>query len=154
MLIDLFDDTDTLTKEHIQLLENILAFTAKKEKLNNEAELSVRIVTNEAIKEMNHMYRNKNEPTDVLSFPMDNPLEIIENDIHSIPVILGDIIISVDKVHEQSLRYNHSFERELSFLAIHGLLHLLGYTHDDQVSEKIMFQKQDAILEEFNLGRE
>lgn len=152
MIIDLFDQTESLTVSQKELLNDVLTFTANRENVQEEAELSISIVTNEEIKEMNKEYRNKNEPTDVLSFQMDNPF--IERDKDdSIPLLLGDIIISIDKVKEQSVRYNHSFERELSFLAIHGFLHLLGYTHDNKETEKIMFQKQDDILEEFNLER-
>lgn len=154
MLIDLFDETETLTKEQMQLLKNVLIFTANKERIAKKVELSVSIVTNEEIKEMNYQFRSRNEPTDVLSFQMDNPfVEIKDGDNHSIPLLLGDIVISIDKVKEQSLRFNHSFERELTFLAIHGFLHLLGYTHDNKETERIMFHKQETILEEFNLER-
>src|SRR5699024_10493012 len=102
MLIDLFDQTETLTEEQIQLLKNVLVFTAKKEKIAKEVELSVSIVTDEEIKKFNYQYRNKNEPTDVLSFQMDNPfIETKDDDNHSIPLLLGDIMILIDKVKEQ-----------------------------------------------------
>lgn len=153
MQIDVFDQTDSLTDTHIDLLKNVLQFTAKKEKIVNEVELSVSIVSNEEMKEMNHQYRNKNEPTDVLSFQMDNPFTEIDEETYWGPLQVGDIIISIEKVEEQSMRYNHSYERELIFLAIHGFLHLLGYTHDNKENEKVMFQKQDTILEEFRLER-
>ncbi|HLR70610.1 MAG TPA: rRNA maturation RNase YbeY, partial [Pseudogracilibacillus sp.] len=102
---------------------------------------------------LNQQYRYQNEPTDVLSFQMDNPFVKVDQTIYGGPVQIGDIIISIDKVKEQSTRFNHSFERELTFLAIHGFLHLLGYTHDNKDDEKVMFQKQDTILEEFKLER-
>ncbi len=151
--IDVIDSTETLSDSHIQLLKDALSFAAQKEKITNEVELSLSIVKNEEIKELNNNYRNKNEPTDVLSFEMDNPFMEQDNVVYQDPLQLGDIIISIDKVKEQSVRYNHSFERELAFLAIHGFLHLLGYTHDNKENEKLMFQKQDAILEEFSLER-
>jgi len=153
MHIDIFDKTNTLSQTHIQLLKDVLTFTAQKEKINQDMELSLTIVTNEEIKQLNQQYRHKNEPTDVLSFQMDNPFTDFENELIYGPLQIGDIIISIDKVKEQSMRYNHSFDRELIFLAIHGFLHLLGYTHDNKENEKVMFQKQDTILEEFRLGR-
>jgi len=67
--------------------------------------------------------------------------------------VLGDIVISVDKAKEQAVEYNHSLERELGFLTVHGFLHLLGYDHMTEEDEKKMFQKQEAILEEFGLER-
>lgn len=152
MHIDLFDKTEQLTEPQKELLESVLLFAAEKEKIVREMELSISIVTNEEIKEINEQYRNKNEPTDVLSFQMDSPFMELGDD-HSMPLLLGDIIISIDKVQEQSMRYNHSFDRELIFLAIHGFLHLLGYTHDNKENEKIMFEKQETILKEFNLER-
>lgn len=88
----------------------------------------------------------------MLSFEMDNPFREVDPDF-DMPIMLGDIIISVDKAEEQAERYNHPFTREIAFLAVHGFLHLLGYTHDDKEEEKVMFQKQEAILEEFNLER-
>ncbi|MEI3606846.1 rRNA maturation RNase YbeY [Pseudogracilibacillus sp. SE30717A] len=153
MEIDITDNTNTLSDSHIGLLKEALSFAASKEKIMNEVELSLSIVENEEMKKLNNQYRNKNEPTDVLSFEMDNPFMELDNEIYQGPLQLGDIIISIDKVKEQSIRFNHSFERELTFLAIHGFLHLLGYTHDDKENEKIMFQKQEAILEEFSLER-
>ncbi|MEI3611680.1 rRNA maturation RNase YbeY [Pseudogracilibacillus sp. SO30301A] len=153
MHIDVYDKTNTLSENQIQLLKDVLQFTAEKEKIVHDVELSVTIVTNEEIKHLNNQYRNKNEPTDVLSFQMDNPFMEHENEINYEPLQIGDIIISIEKVNEQATRYNHSLDRELTFLAIHGFLHLLGYTHDNKENEKVMFQKQDTILEEFKLGR-
>lgn len=153
MHIDVFDKTATIEESQIQLLKRVLEFTAKKEKIHKEVELSVSFVTNNEMQEMNDQYRNKNEPTDVLSFQMDNPFIRTEAAPLPGPLQIGDIIISIDKVKEQSIRYNHSFDRELVFLAIHGFLHLLGYTHDNKENEKIMFQKQDTILKEFSLER-
>lgn len=153
MQIEVFDQTDSLTKTHIQLIKKVLVFASQMEKVVNNSELSVTIVTNEEIKTLNQQYRYQNEPTDVLSFQMDNPFVKVDQTIYGGPVQIGDIIISIDKVKEQSTRFNHSFERELTFLAIHGFLHLLGYTHDNKDDEKVMFQKQDTILEEFKLER-
>ncbi len=152
MQIDIIDQTNHLTNKQVELMRNVLAFAGEREKITDNVELSITIVTNKEIKALNAQYRNKNEATDVLSFEMDNRFREVDNQI-DIPIMLGDIIISYDKIKEQSERYNHSFEREIAFLALHGLLHLLGYTHDSKEEEGVMFQKQESILEEFKLER-
>lgn len=152
MQIDIIDQTNHLTIKQVELMRNVLAFAGEREKITDNVELSITIVTNKEIKALNAQYRNKNEATDVLSFEMDNRFREVDNQI-DIPIMLGDIIISYDKIKEQSERYNHSFEREIAFLALHGLLHLLGYTHDSKEEEEVMFQKQESILEEFKLER-
>lgn len=154
MEIDFHDQTNTVSSEHMNLVEQLLSFTAIKEKLPNNAEVSITFVNNDEIQEINRTYRNKDQPTDVISFALEEQLEdeldIIGDDI---PLVLGDIVISVDKAIEQAEDYRHSFERELGFLAVHGFLHLLGYDHIEEADEKIMFAKQAEILGEFNLER-
>jgi len=152
MQIDIIDQTNHLTNKQVELMRKVLAFAGEREKITDNVELSITIVTNKEIKALNAQYRNKNEATDVLSFEMDNRFREVDSEI-DIPIMLGDIIISYDKIKEQSERYNHSFEREIAFLALHGLLHLLGYTHDSKEEEEVMFQKQESILEEFKLER-
>ena len=115
----------------------------------------ITFVTNEAIHEINREYRDKDQPTDVISFALEEMGEgevaIIGEDI---PRVLGDIIISIDRTREQAEQFGHSFERELGFLAVHGFLHLLGYDHMNDADEKEMFGKQDEILLSFGLGRD
>lgn len=152
MQIDITDKTNQLKEEHYTLINSVLGFTAQTEKLSPLVELSISVVTNEEIQELNRLYRQKNEPTDVLSFEMDHPIEDLMEE--GIPLMMGDIVISINKTNEQADRYNHSFERELAFLAVHGFLHLMGYTHDSKEEERIMFEKQETILKEFNLERE
>lgn len=154
MLIDFQDQTQQLDEEEINLLNRLLRFAAKKENIPTDAEISVSIVNNQEIQEINRDYRQKDAPTDVISFAMqetvEGEMEILGEDI---PLMLGDIIISIDKVKEQAEEYNHSFQRELGFLAVHGLLHLLGYDHMNVEDEKKMFSRQDEILGEFGLER-
>ncbi|HAM81345.1 rRNA maturation RNase YbeY [Ornithinibacillus bavariensis] len=154
MQIDFQDNTNTVTENHLELVQGILKLAAKKENISDDAEVSVTFVTNEEIKEINRDYRNLDKPTDVISFALEESVEgemaIIGEDL---PVVLGDIIISVERAEEQAKDYNHSFERELGFLAVHGFLHLLGYDHMTKEDEKIMFGKQEEILGEYNLGR-
>ena len=148
MLIDFQDQTQQLDEEEINLLNRLLRFAAKKENIPTDAEISVSIVNNQEIQEINRDYRQKDAPTDVISFAMqetvEGEMEILGEDI---PLMLGDIIISIDKVKEQAEEYNHSFQRELGFLAVHG------YDHMNVEDEKKMFSRQDEILGEFGLER-
>lgn len=103
---------------------------------------SVILVDNSEIHEINKQYRAKDYPTDVISF------EEAEDDY------LGEIFISIDKTYEQAKTYGHSVEREFAFLLVHGLLHLQGYDHETKEEEKIMFDKQNEILDILNYRRE
>lgn len=137
-----FNETDVdLTKE-IKILEKVLDKAIKKEQLK-DIYFNIILVDNTYIKVLNKTYRDKDEITDVISFALED--EESEN-IEEIR-LLGDIYISIDKCKEQSIEIGHSFEEELSFLAIHGFLHLLGYDHMNEEDEKIMFEKQDILLE-------
>ena len=98
--------------------------------------------------QINKEYRDKDAPTDVISFALEDDKTVIEPDGVR---ILGDIYISIDKVHEQALEYGHSFKRELSFLAVHGLLHLLGYDHMEKSDEEVMFKKQEEVLNYYEI---
>lgn len=155
LLIDFLDETEKVEEQHIQLVENLLQHASKILNLEDESEVSITFVTNEAIQKINAEYRGKNQPTDVISFALE---ELGEGEIEivgtNMPRILGDIIISIDRAKEQAEEYGHSFERELGFLAVHGLLHLLGYDHMTKEDEKIMFGKQEEILSSFGLGRD
>ncbi|WP_042478241.1 rRNA maturation RNase YbeY [Bacillus ndiopicus] len=155
LIIDFLDETDSVQETHINLVERLLQYAANEEQIDDGSELSVTFVTNEAIHEINREYRDKDQPTDVISFALE---ELGEGETaiigEGIPRILGDIIISVERTQEQAEEYGHSFERELGFLAVHGFLHLLGYDHMNEQDEKEMFDKQNAILSSFGLGRE
>ncbi|MHA7137258.1 rRNA maturation RNase YbeY [Rossellomorea arthrocnemi] len=154
LLIDFIDETETLSEEETSLVQNILNFAAKKEEVEDDSEVSVTFVTNERIQEINREYRQKDQPTDVISFALE---ELGEDEVEivggQIPRVLGDIIISIDRAKEQAEEYNHSFSRELGFLALHGFLHLLGYDHMEEMDEKKMFQRQKDILDEYGLKR-
>ena len=153
--IDFLDETNEVKEEHIALVEKLLQHAAKVEGIEEGSEVSITFVTNEAIHEINREYRDKDQPTDVISFALE---EMGEGEVQiigeGIPRVLGDIIISTDRTREQAEEYGHSFERELGFLAVHGFLHLLGYDHMNEADEKEMFGKQDEILASFGLLRE
>ena len=120
----------------------------KREKLDN-VEFNVIFVDSNTIHDINKTYRNVDRVTDVISFALEDN-KTIELDHR----LLGDIYICVERAEEQAKEYGHSFLRELAFLTIHGLLHLLGYDHMEKEEEKIMFQKQEDILNEFGIRRE
>jgi len=148
--IDLEDQTQSLAVDQLELLEGLLQFLAKKMDIPSQAEISIIIVDNPKIQQLNHAYRQINEATDVLSFPLQEDNQSFDIDF---PVALGDIVISVEKAKEQAVTYGHSFERELGFLLVHGFLHLLGYDHDTEEAEQSMFAKQKELLSEFGLER-
>jgi probable rRNA maturation factor len=154
LIIDSQDETNELSEEQLIEIERLINFTAKKENIEEQTEVSVTFVSNERIHEINLEYREKDSPTDVISFAME---ELGEGEVELIggemPRVLGDIIISVPKAREQAEEYGHSFTRELGFLAIHGFLHLLGYDHMTKEDEKKMFTRQKEILNEYGLTR-
>nr|WP_243459429.1 rRNA maturation RNase YbeY [Metabacillus bambusae] len=154
LIIDSIDETNELVDEQLKTVEDLLQFAAEVEVVAQDAELSVTYVTNERIQEVNREYRDKDQPTDVISFALE---EIGEGEIEIVgleqPPILGDIIISIPRAKEQAVEYGHSFMRELGFLAVHGFLHLLGYDHMNQADEKEMFTKQKDILDRYGLKR-
>ena len=154
MIIDINDETHQLEQNQLELLEKLLDYAREKEEIENDAELSITIVDNETIQEINKQYRDKDQPTDVISFALEeHGEEEIEIRGDNLPRHLGDIIISIEKVNEQANEYGHSFNRELGFLAVHGFLHLLGYDHMTTEEEKEMMERQDHLLDDFGLTR-
>lgn len=129
-------------------INEFLNFVVKKEHLEN-CLFNIIIVDNDYIHKLNKEYRGIDRPTDVISFALEDEEDDVKLDFR----VLGDIYISLDKTYEQAKLYNHSFLRELSFLTIHGLLHLLGYDHMNKEEEEIMFKKQEDLLNEFGITR-
>jgi probable rRNA maturation factor len=154
LMIDLVDETNQLSDEQMEEIEKLLNFAAQKENVEENSEVSVTFVSNERIHEINREYRDKDAPTDVISFAME---EIGEGEIELIgvelPRVLGDIIISIPRAEEQAKEYGHSFIRELGFLSVHGFLHLLGYDHMEKEEEEKMFSRQKEILDDYGLTR-
>jgi probable rRNA maturation factor len=154
LIIDLIDETNELSNEQMEEIERLLNFAAQKERVDANSEVSITFVTNERIHEINREYRDKDAPTDVISFAME---ELGEGEIElsgvDMPRVLGDIIISIPRAREQAEEYDHSFIRELGFLTVHGFLHLLGYDHMTDAEEKQMFTLQKEILDEYGLKR-
>ena len=118
------------------------------EEFESECEINISIVTNNEIQKLNKEFRNIDKETDVLSFPQltfeeGEIADINEND----EIILGDIVISIDKAKQQSEEYGHTLQREIAFLTVHSMLHLMGYDHMKEQEEKEMIEKQKEILQ-------
>ena len=147
MEIGIFNQTNEKLDKELDELKDMLSNFCKREGLGNVI-FNIIIIDNPTIHKINKEYRDKDAPTDVISFALEDDKTVIEPDGVR---ILGDIYISIDKVHEQALEYGHSFKRELSFLAVHGLLHLLGYDHMEKSDEEVMFKKQEEVLNYYEI---
>ena len=154
-----------LTEDLQDFFTGILRQTLKQLELDIQAEVGLLLVASEEIRQFNRDYRGKDSATDVLSFPQlelepfDRPAyrEALEEnrDPGTGEVVLGDIVLSVEKAMEQAEEYGHSVRRELGFLMAHGLLHLLGYDHEkDEANEVAMNRLQDSILQALDLPRD
>lgn len=150
-------DCETLAKE-------VITFTLDHEDFPYESEVNLTLTDNEGIHEINKMYRDIDRPTDVLSFPMlsyetAGDFSKLEDDYDDNfnpdtgEIMLGDIVISVDKVKEQAESYGHSEKREYAFLIVHSMLHLFGYDHMTPEEAAVMEEKQKNILDEMNITR-
>ena len=147
--VEIFNNVEKDIKE-LEVVEKVLYSAIEKEKLDN-IEFNLIIVDNAYIHELNKKYRNIDRETDVITFALEDEDTII---IPEEKRVLGDIYISIDKAKSQAEEYHHSLLRELSFLAVHGFYHLLGYDHQTKEEEKIMFAKQEEVLDSYGIIRE
>lgn len=134
-------------QEDFSYLNKVIKKTLKLEKVRH-AVFSITFVGEEEIKKLNKEYRNQDRVTDVISFAFEDA-----SFLHSKLRVLGDIYICIPRMLEQAKSYGHSYKRELAFLTVHGLLHLLGYDHIKKEEEAIMFAKQELILNGANIKR-
>ena len=146
--VEFFNEYDNDIEE-LSMCEDFINYCLNKLDLKNVM-FNVIIVNNDKIHSLNKDYRNIDRPTDVITFALEDDKQV---DIPSIRV-LGDIYISYDKVISQALEYNHSKKRELCFLAVHGLLHLLGYDHMNKEDEEKMFKLQKELLENYGIKKQ
>lgn len=136
------------------VITSVASAAAKLHNLPEKSELSLLLVDDSYIQELNSIYRGQNSVTDVLSFAMnelseDEPDFDFSNDLN----VLGDIVISLEKAQSQSEEYGHSLSRELGFLVAHGMLHLMGFDHETEVEEKVMRELEEKILQSVKLER-
>ena len=143
-----YEITDNGLYKDYDYLYEVLDAALEHEKVEN-AIFSVVFMTDEEIHEMNREYRGVDRVTDVISFAFEDNNDLVYNDIR----MLGDIFICIPQMKRQATEYGHSEKRELSFLAVHGLLHLLGYDHMEKDDEEEMFALQNEILEGLNILR-
>lgn len=146
-IVNNFEIVDNNLYNDYDYLNGVINRTLKELKVKN-AIFSIIFVSMEEIHELNKRYRGIDRPTDVISFALEDDADKIM-DFR----VLGDIYICIDKMKEQALSYGHSNKRELSFLTVHGLLHLLGYDHQTKEEEELMFGLQEKILKEENICR-
>lgn len=148
MNIEVFNETNSNIVEELNELKILLQNICQDEKIG-DGEFNVIIVDSKKIRTLNKEYRNIDRVTDVISFALeDDDTFHLEN-----YRVLGDIYICLEQALKQAEDYGHSFKRELSFLAVHGLLHLLGYDHMSEEEEKIMFKKQEEVLSRYGIER-
>ena len=146
--VEMFNQTDREYEEFDAVLK-VLDSALKKEQLENVC-FNLIIVDNEYIHELNKTYRNIDRVTDVITFALEDDDSLV---LPTEERVLGDIYISIDKAISQAEEYGHSLLRELCFLAVHGFYHLLGYDHMNPEDEKVMFEKQEEVLEEYGITR-
>ena len=144
---EIINETDENINE-LKEVESLLNYALKYLEIQNSI-FNIIIVDEEKIQLINREYRNKDSVTDVISFALEDDDTFIKTDMR----ILGDIYICLKRAKDQSIEYGHSFLREISFLTIHGLLHLLGYDHMNSDEEKIMFELQERILSEYGIKK-
>lgn len=141
LVIDNRQEAIEVDDQLVALLERTVEESLDYEGWDPDYEVSLSLVDNKEIHSLNKYYRGKDCPTDVLSFPM-----VEEESLDMEEKLLGDIVISVEKAIEQSQEYGHSLSREMSFLVVHSMFHLMGYDHGNQEEEAEMRSKEEAVL--------
>ena len=144
-MFEIFNEVNQEIDE-LKVLNDYIKFVVKKLKLE-KCEFNIIIVDNKKIHEINKEYRDVDRETDVISFAMEDEMDVKYDNFR----LLGDIYISIDKAKSQAIEYGHSLLREICFLATHGILHLLGYDHMEPDDEKEMFSLQNELLNEYNI---
>ena len=156
---------DTLDFDYESMLTSVIEATAEEEHCPYEFEVNVTFTDNEGIRQINREFRELDMPTDVLSFPMvsyERPGDFsgLEQDSASNfhpetgELLLGEIVISLERAREQAQEYGHSLQREICFLAAHSMLHLFGYDHMEEQERIVMEQKQEKVLQSLGITRD
>lgn len=147
-----YEDIENLAEE--KLIEKVVSTVLEMEQIKKKLDVYITLTNNENIRKINAEHRQIDKATDVLSFPMFDRSEIdslkVDDEMED---ILGDIIVSVEKVREQAEEYGHSFERELAYLVTHGMLHLLGYDHMIDEEKVVMRKREEEILAILDIQR-
>lgn len=160
VIIENEQDKKNVDTETLKLLEDTVILSLELGSFDTGCEICITLVDDDRICEINRQFRKVNSSTDVLSFPMVHMYEgrIISGegdyDMDQGILLLGDIVISLEKAEKQAEEYGHSFERELAFLTSHGCLHLMGYDHENDEQEMKMLARQEMVLNKMGLKRE
>ena len=153
----IYDDVENKI-EYDKTIARVVEECYKEENLQeSKLIMTITLTTPEKIRKINKEYRNIDRATDVLSFPMFQKEELDSKILSKnflYEDVLGDIVISVEKVQEQAREYGHSFERELSYMVVHGFYHLMGYDHIEEKDKEIMRPKEENILKKLGITRE
>ena len=163
MYIEMLDNTGNVSDDMQQETVKLLNFAANFIHLPEHKEMAITYVLNDEIQKINHDYRGKDAPTDVvsleyepeqISFDADFDMpEALQAELEEFDSFIGELFISIEKAQEQADNYGHSYEREMGFLAVHGFLHINGYDHMIKEEEKVMFALQEEILTAYGLTR-
>ncbi len=153
MAVIIKDLTNTMDQKNKTLLTAAAKKTLENQGISpRKVEISLVLTNDENIHQLNKEYRDKDCPTDVLSFPMYETIDEIIQDIDRVTeVLLGDVIISLPRAQAQAEEYGHSLERELAFLVVHGVLHLLGFDHINEEERLKMRKEEDRVLQDLKL---
>ena len=147
MKVNIYNQSNKELKKEISELKKFVKFSVNELNIK-DCYFNIIFVNNDYINELNKNYRNIDRETDVITFALEDDKTVISK-----VRVLGDIYISIDKAMSQAEEYGHSLKREISFLTIHGILHLLGYDHMNEKDEKKMFSLQDEILNKADIRR-
>lgn len=149
-------DKYEITSKLTEMIETCVKESLIAHEIEDEIEVSVLFTDNSGIREINRDTREIDKETDVLSFPQYEFFElgVIEKEEWETEIVLGDIVLSLEKAEEQAEEFGHSFERETGYLTVHSMLHLLGYDHMVDEDKKIMRVKEEEILEKIGLVRD
>ena len=147
-----FEEGQAVTQEILDTMMQAAEYCLDAEQIDTErSEISVTFVSLEEIHELNREYRQVDSPTDVLSFPQFDDLDELPEEGE---IMLGDVVICSDRAKEQAEEFGHSFEREIIYLFVHSVLHLLGYDHMDEDEKRIMRRREEEVMERIGLKRE
>lgn len=146
-----FEEGQAVSEEILEIMTKAAEYCLEMEEIDEErSEISVTFVDKEEIHELNNQYRGVDSPTDVLSFPQFDDFDDLpeEGDI-----CLGDVVICTDKAKEQAEEFGHTFEREIIYLFVHSILHLLGYDHMDEDEKALMRRQEETVMEHLGITR-
>lgn len=161
MTVDIYSQNEQdkipVSEQLETMIEDVIKETLKSENFASDCMVSVTLTDNENIREINNEQRNIDSATDVLSFPVlefENG-ELVENvgDVFEDRLILGDIVVSLERAKQQCEEFGHSFEREVGYLVCHSVLHLLGYDHEDEAERAVMREKEENVMSKMMLSR-